>query len=375
MNRAAIRCSVALLLTVAHAPIAAARPPIVDVHVHTSPEQYAFTDALLTANGVSRFVNLSGGAPGDGLEEALDAAKDYDGRVIVCANPEWEKLTSGGFGESQARMLEQAAAMGARCLKISKSLGLGVPTPEDETKLLTVDDPRLDPMWAAAGRLGLPVFIHTGDPAAFFEPMSPANERWDELSVHPAWSFAEPQYPRLEALMAARDRVVERHRGTTFIGVHFGCWPENLDYIDKALSVHPNLFVDIAARVPEIGRHSAEKLRAVFLRHQDRILFGTDLGVGRSLMLGSTGRTKPTIADAFLFFADHFRFLETNDRGIPHPTPIQGRWTVDAIGLPEDVLEKVYAGNALKLLWHEDGPQGKDRNAVMHGTSVVDFFP
>ena len=277
--------------------------------------------------------------------------------------------------KDQTLMLEQAAALGARCLKISKTLGLGVPTPEDETKLLTVDDPRLEPMWAAAGRLGVPVFIHTGDPAAFFEPMSPSNERWDELSVHPGWSFAEPQYPRLEALMAARDRVVERHRGTTFIGVHFGCWPENLDYIDEALSVHPNLFVDIAARVPEIGRHSAEKLRAVFLRHQDRILFGTDLGVGRSLMLGSTGRTKPTIADAFLFFADHFRFLETNDRGIPHPTPIQGRWTVDAIGLPEDVLEKVYVGNALKLLWHEDGPQGKDRNAVMHGTSVVDFFP
>jgi predicted TIM-barrel fold metal-dependent hydrolase len=351
------------------------RPPLVDVHVHTSPSHYDTTSDLLAATGVSRFVNLSGGAPGDGLEEALEAAHEYDGRVLVCVNPEWEKAGEPDFGQKQAEMLAQAAAMGARCVKVAKALGLGVPDPSDPEKYLAVDDPRLDPMWAAAGRLGLPVFIHTGDPKAFFEPLSPANERWDELEVHPGWSFADARYPRLETLLAQRDHVLSKHPGTTFIGVHFGCFPENLEYTDRALAEHPNLWVDVAARVPEIGRHDPQKLHDLIVKYQDRVLFGTDLGVGRGLMLGSTGREKPNVADAFLFFADHFRFFETRDTNIPHPTPIQGRWTVNAIGLPADVLAKLYSGNALRLLWREDGPSDLDRRALRDAPTPADYFP
>jgi predicted TIM-barrel fold metal-dependent hydrolase len=359
----------------AQVPAGWQRPPLVDVHVHTSPSHFDTAADLLAANGVSRFINLSGGSPGDGLEENLEAARAYEGRILVCANPEWERIAEPAFGEMQARMLEKAAALGARCVKVAKALGLGVPDPDDPTRYLAVDDARLDPMWAAAGRLGLPVFIHTGDPKAFFEPLTPANERWDELEVHPGWSFADAQFPRLETLLAQRDRVLERHRGTTFIGVHFGCFPENLEYTERALAAHPNLYIDVAARVPEIGRHDPGRLNEVIVKYQDRVLFGTDLGVGRGLMLGSTGRERPTAADAFLFFADHYRFFETRDRDIPHPTPIQGRWTINAIGLPAPVLEKLYAGNALRLFWGENAPGALDRRALRDGPSPAEYFP
>ena len=372
-----------LLCAVAVAPVSRAagqapawqRPPLVDVHVHTSPAHYDTAIDLLAATGVSRFVNLSGGAPGDGLEESLEAAREYGGRILVCANPEWEKIEAPDFGEQQAHMLEAAASLGARCVKVAKSLGLGVPDPSNPEKYLAVDDPRLDPLWAAAGRLGMPVFIHTGDPKAFFDPLNPQNERWDELGVHPGWSFADPKYPRLETLLAQRDRTVARHRGTIFIGVHFGCFPENLDYFDQTMAANPNLWVDVAARVPEIGRHDPKRLHDLMVKYQDRILFGTDLGVGRGLMLGSTGREKPNVGDAFLFFADHFRFFETWDRDIPHPTPIQGRWTINAIGLPPDVLDKIYAGNALRLLWHEDAPSALDRRALRDSPTPAEYFP
>jgi hypothetical protein len=349
--------------------------PVIDVHVHTSPTHYGTAADLLAANGVSRFVNLSGGAPGDGLEENLDAARDFEGRILVCANPQFEQIALPDFGARQAEMLERAFALGARCVKVSKALGLGVEDPSAPGKYLAVDDARLDPLWAAAGRLRMPVFIHTGDPAAFFEPLTPANERWDELEVHPGWSFAGAEFPRLETLIAQRDRVLERHRGTTFIGVHFGCWPENLAYASEALARHPNLYFDIAARVPEIGRHDPAALRALFLEYPDRILFGTDLGVGRGLMLGSTGRERPNVADAFLFFADHYRFLETHDRKIPHPTPIQGNWRIDAIGLPPEVLMKVYALNALRLLWNESAPSALDARALREAPSAAEYFP
>lgn len=364
----------ALFLAAAPALFPAARPPVIDVHVHTSPGRYQLASRLLAANGVTRFVNLSGGTAGYGLEEAIVEAEPFDGRILVCANVRWRDFAKPGFGAQQAALLERGAAAGARCLKIPKALGLGVPDPGDPDELMPVDHPALDPVWAAAGRLGLPVFIHTSDPRAFWEPVSPANERYGELGVHPEWSFSDPKYPSRDELLAQRDRLLARHRGTTFIGVHFANNPEDIDYVERALTENPNLYVDVAARVPEIGRHDPAKVRALFVRFQDRILFGTDIGINRGLMLGSVGRIKPRLADAILFYEDHFRFFETEDRQIPHPTPIQGEWRIDAIGLPPAVLAKLYHGNALRLLWREDAPGRIDEETLELAPPLSEFM-
>jgi predicted TIM-barrel fold metal-dependent hydrolase len=147
--------------------------------------------------------------------------------------------------------------------------------------------------------------------------------------------------------------LVARHRKTTFIGVHFGNDPEDPRRVAGMLGRYPNFYVDTAARIPEIGRHPAAEMRALFVRFQDRILFGTDLGVGEDpedLMLGSTGGAPPSDSDVRRFFAATWRYFETEDRQFPHPTPIQGRWSIDGIGLPPGVLEKVYWRNASRLL-------------------------
>jgi predicted TIM-barrel fold metal-dependent hydrolase len=364
-----------ILLSLLIASSAWSRPPIVDVHVHTEPQRFALVTDLLAANGISRFINLSGGSTKAKLSASLTAAAPYDDRVLICANLRWSTIDGPDFVARQVQWLETAAAMGARCLKISKALGLGVPDFANETQLLAVDDRRLDPIWEAAGRLKLPVFMHTGDPKAFFEPLGPQNERMAELGVHPDWSFHDPQYPRRDALLAARDRVLTRHRGTTFVGVHFANNPEDLAYVDRTLDAHPNLYVDVAARLPEIGRHDPAKVRAVFIKHQRRILFGTDIGVHQNIMLGSVGRTRPMLPDVFLFYADHFRFFETDRRKMPHPTPIQGDWTIDGIALPEAVLRRIYAENALALFWGIQAPNAVDETALWLAPYMADFFP
>ncbi|MCA9539327.1 MAG: amidohydrolase family protein [Myxococcales bacterium] len=357
------------------ASTAAARAPVIDVHVHTAPEHYPLLADVLASIGITRFVNLSGGSAGDGLDESLDAAAPLDGRVIVCANLRWREYARPDFAKRQVMLLEEAKRLGARCLKVPKVLGLGVPDPDDPNQYMAVDDPRLDPIWAAAGRLGFPVFIHTGDPKAFFEPLGPENERMAELGVHPEWSFADPKYPRREALLAARDRVLERHPETIFIGVHLANNPEDIDYVARTLEAHPNLYVDVAARLPEIGRHDPAKVRALFIRFQDRILFGTDLGFHqRSIMLGSVGKDRPRLIDIFWYYAVHFWWFESNDRQIPLPTPIQGDWRIDSIGLPEAVLDKIYSGNALRLLWGEAGPSKLDAEAIETAPGMPAFF-
>ncbi len=342
------------------APVPRPRPfspsdiPRVDVHTHVQPGALSKAVALLGAHRIAYLVNLSGGSPGDGLEETLAEAQRV-GHTTVFVNPDFREAKRGpGYGARIAAKLRRAHQLGARGVKIYKGLGLGYV--DARRRLLPVDDPGLDPVFETAGRLGMPIAIHTGDPKAFWRPPTPDNERFDELRVHPGWSFWQAPVT-WEQLYEQFERRVARHPRTIFIGVHFGNDPEDPARVAQMLDRHKNLYIDTAARLPEIGRedanHDAARLRAFFEKYQDRILFGTDSGVGtgeEDLMLGSTGATPPTAADIERFFTASWRYFETGDRGFDHPTPIQGDWKIDGIALPREVLEKVYGGNAARLL-------------------------
>ncbi|MEK6608513.1 MAG: amidohydrolase family protein [Myxococcota bacterium] len=328
-------------------------PPIprIDIHVHAGPASVARLVALMDTRGIAHAVNLSGMIPGGGLEVQLAAAAAAPGRVSVFANLDWRFADPSTFAAAQVALLGRARALGARGLKIPKALGLGYAW--SDGRLIAIDDPALDPIFDEAGRLGLPVAIHSGDPKAFWQAPTPDNERYDELRAHPAWSFYGQPVPSWQELFDAFARRVARHPRTTFIGVHFGNAPEDPDAVARLLARCENLVIDTAARVPEIGRHDAAKMRRFFEKWQDRVLFGTDLGVGREpgeLMLGSTGEAPPTTADVDRFFAATWRYFETRERGFAHPTPIQGRWTIDGVGLPRAVLEKIYRRNAERVL-------------------------
>ena len=258
-----------------------------------------------------------------------------------------------------ADQLTEAHRLGAIGLKITKGLGLGYPA-ADGIHLLAVDDPGLDPMFERAGELGMPVAIHCGDPKAFWKPATPDNERWDELQAHPEWSFYNSGAPSWQELYDAFERRVARHPKTTFIAVHFGDDPEDPDNVARMLDRYPNFFLDTAARVPEIGRQPQEKMRRFFIkvsgshpvrdRHRHRRRPGPD-----DVRL-ERRRAPPTRADEVRFFTETWRYFQTLDRQIDSPTPIQGRWKIDGVGLPESVLRKIYFDNAVRVLrWRPTG--------------------
>jgi predicted TIM-barrel fold metal-dependent hydrolase len=334
------------------------RLPRVDAHAHISPDGLERALALMARWGIDGMVNLSGGVPGGPrhrLETQLAVARASGGRIAVFANVDFVRAVRtrpNDYGTALAEELKVAKHMGAIGLKIFKSLGLGYPAPGEE-KLLAVDDPGLDPLFEAAGTLGMPVAIHTGDPKAFWQPADQKNERLDELRAHPGWSFYGEPVPSWAELYAQFERRVARHPKTIFIGVHFGNDPEDPDRVGRMLDKYPNLFIDTAARVPEIGRQDAAKMRKFFERYQDRILFGTDLGIGPTpddMMYGSNGSEPPTLADERRYFQSTYRYFETNDRQFESPTPIQGHWKINGIGLPESVLRKLYFANAARVL-------------------------
>jgi len=331
--------------------------PVVDSHVHVFPTMIGLKRAIEVFDrvGVGRFAIKSAGVPGTVKYMASMAMQEIMGdRMRAFSNIRWKGIDDPGFAKRQVKLLEQAKEDGVVGIKIFKALGLSVRT-EDGT-LLEVDDPMLTPIFEACGRLGLIVAWHVADPVVFFDPVTPDNERYAELSIAEGWSFHGEDFPSHDELIAARDRVIERHPKTTFLLIHLANYPEDIVYVDKLFETYPNVYVDVAARVPEFGRHPADDVRALFIKHQDRILFGSDFiasGDGH-MQLGSVWHVpdeEPDVDDAVTFYERHWRYFETTDKQIEHPTPIQGDWKVDAIGLPPEVLKKFYVTNAEKLIF------------------------
>jgi len=331
----------------------------IDLHVHIGGSAAHIDRAvsIMDAVGLGVAVNLSGGTVTRGGEapSALERNVAFfeeraPGRFVQYMSLDYAGWDEDGFGERAAAQIDEGVRLGAAGLKEYKRLGLYLR--DGAGKLIAVDDPELDPVWRRCGELGMPVSIHVSDPKAFWEPFEPSNERWEELKDHESWWFGDPEkYPSREALLEARNRVIERHPQTTFLCVHFGNNPEDVAQVGRWLDRYPNMIVDLAARVPELGRHDPELLRALFTRHQDRILFGTDFMVYDQLILGSGGSgPPPTDEDAVDFYRKTWRWMETDDRDFEHMTPIQGDWTIDAIGLPDAILRKVYFDNARRLL-------------------------
>lgn len=320
-----------------------ARFPAIDAHTHlalhgeeASDPAWSFRSPqqlidMMDRRNVKALVDLDGSA--GRLPKVLSQYKEaYPGRLAVLALLDWSICSRPGWPKALAKQLSEALALGADGLKISKSLGLR--HRDEQGRLIPVDDPRLSDLWAVAAEAGATVLIHTADPVAFFTPLDRFNERWDELHLRPEWSWYGPDYPPFEALMDQLLGLVGDNPHTVFQVAHVGGYAENLGWVgEQLLRPHPNVYVDISERVAELGRqpHAA---RRFLIEFQDRIVFGTD---------------RPPLGPWYPYY---FRFLETLDDYFPHGPevpPRQGRWNIHGVGLPDDVLRKLYHDNALRF--------------------------
>jgi len=314
------------------------RFPVFDAHNHLGTFGGNAIDTLslnklcdrLDESGVTHYIDLDGGWGEDILHRHLDFLAPQAGRFQVFGGIDWDKWPELGpsFPEYAARRLEIQKSWGAKGLKIWKPFGLLVR--DHQGDLAKVDDPRMDPIWQSAAELGLPVMVHVADPVAFFDPIDETNERWEELGAHPDWAFTSPPFPPFLSIVNGLANLVARHPKTTFIGAHVGCYAENLGWVGQVLDRCPNFYVDISARVGELGRQPYAT-RSFFIHYADRILFGLDSG--------------PDVEAYRLMY----RFLETNDEYFNYNTaelPLQGRWYINGVFLPDHVLQKVYHQNA-----------------------------
>ena len=335
-------------LEVAKTDLPHAKFPVIDVHNHFffryrgQRERLDEYVRVMDQNNIAISVSLDA-VLGNETDHLKYLGDEYRDRLVPFAhidfigdgkkdNPKTWASSQPGFVRTCVEQLKVAKENGILGIKFFKAFGLT--NKNADGSLMKIDDTRWDPIWETCGTLKLPIIIHVADPVAFFQPIDANNERLEELGRHPDWSFHGDRFPSREELLAARNRVIKRHSKTTFIGAHVANNGEDLASVGKWLDEYPNLVIEFASRINELGRQPYSA-RDFFIKYQDRVLFGTD----------------GPWEDARLKL--YWRFLETRDEYFPYSDkqpPPQGYWRIYGIHLPDDVLEKVYFRNALRIL-------------------------
>jgi len=319
-------------LVVPEHPIRRAKYPFVDVHNHQSTEISGEDAARLVrdmdAINLRVMVNLSGGTRETLVRGVANLPGRYPGRFLVFANIDFAGIDESGWGERAAQQLATDYKNGARGLKIFKNFGMTLKDSRGER--VHADDPRLDPIFEKCAELGIPVLIHTAEPAAFFEPQDRFNERWLELKQFPQRARPPDKYPAWETLIAEQHRLFERHPRTKFIDAHLGWLGGDLGRLGKLLDRLPNVYTEIGAVLAEIGRQP-RFARDWFIRYQDRVMFGKDIWAPEEYHV-------------------YFRVLETADEYFDYFRRRHAFWKMYGLDLPDEVLKKLYYKNALRVV-------------------------
>ena len=325
------------LVTAEH-PVPRAKYPAIDFHGHpqallNSAEGLATLKAAMDSLNIGLMVaaeNQSGERLARTL--ALVNASPLKGRVAVFTGLDLQNVGPGWKERAVSRLEADIKAGAVGVGEIGK--GFGQTTRKADGSRLRLDDPELDPIWEAAARLGVPVFIHTGDPAEFYKPMDYNNERWLELALFPGRRIPEDQAPRFDSLMAERDNLFRRHPKTIFVAAHMGWQANDLARLGKLLDL-PNVYTEVGAVLYDIGRQP-RAARDFFIKYQDRILFGKDSFQPEE-------------------YPYYWRVFETRDDYFDYYRDYHAFWKLYGIDLPDDVLKKVYYKNALRIT--KDLPQ------------------
>jgi predicted TIM-barrel fold metal-dependent hydrolase len=321
-------------LVVPQHPVPRAKYPVIDVHSHhpttLAPERWKTIVSEMDGNNLRLLVNLSGGS-GAKLESGIASIKASAApdRMVFFANIDFPRGgITPGFGQAAAAQLERDVKAGAKGLKLFKNYGMDVRYADG--RRVPVDDPEMDPVWAACARLNIPVLIHVGEPSEFFKPVDKNNERWLELTLLPNRRVDPAEVGTFDELMAERDRMVAKHPKTRFIIAHFGWHTADLGRLGALMDKMPNFFVETGAILYDLGRQP-KFARAFFEKYQDRVLFGKDTYEASE-------------------YPYYWRTFETGDEYFDYYRKYHAFWKLYGLELPDRILQKVYYENALKVI-------------------------
>ena len=315
-----------------------AKFPFIDIHNHQGNMNNADLSGLIKEMdklNMAVMINLSGRgfrSSGDHLEKSIEnIAKQYPQRFVLFTNIDFGAIDDADWTARTVKQLETDVKRGAKGLKIYKSLGMF--NRDSKGNRIHIDDPRIDPVWAKCGELGIPILIHAADPKQFWEPIDKNNERWLELKLHPGRRH-DADTVKWETIIAEQHNIFRKHPKTKFINAHLGWFGSDLKKLSQLMDQFRNMYTEIGAVIAELGRQP-RAAKAFLTKYQDRVLFGKDSWVPDE-------------------YETYFRVLETEDEYFPYHKRYHAFWRMYGIGLPDEILKKIYYKNALRLLPNMD---------------------
>jgi predicted TIM-barrel fold metal-dependent hydrolase len=321
-------------LVVPEHPVPRAKFPVVDFHGHppTLDNPEAIEQVIAAMDDLNlQVVVQARGSSGERLTGQIEAvrAAGYEDRFVFFTTLDLRDIGPGSGARIAAQLEADVAAGAVGIGEVGKGFGLYT-TKADGTRL-EMDDPELDVVWETAGRLGVPVFIHTGDPAEFFEAHDFENERWLEMSLFPNRQLNDQaRFPAFDDLMAERDRMIGKHPNTTWVLAHMSWYTQDLGRLGELFDRFPNVHGELGAVLYDLGRQP-RFARAFFEQYSDRILFGKD-------------SFQP---DEYPYY---WRVFETEDEYFDYYRDYHAFWKLYGMGLTDDVLRKIYYENALRIV-------------------------
>ncbi|MTI21343.1 amidohydrolase [Fulvivirga sp. RKSG066] len=319
-------------LVVPENPVKRAKYPFIDVHNHqfSMPTQdLSKTVAEMDKLNMAVMVNLSG--RGRGSDEHLiqsleNVNENAPNRFIVFTNIDISAINEKNWTDNTVKQIEKDVERGAKGLKIYKSQTMALVDGER----ISIDDERIDPVWAKCGELGIPVLIHAADPAPFWQPHDENNERWLELKVRPRRKRSDTDPAPWQTIIDEQHHVFEKHPNTTFINAHMGWYANDLGKMAELMDKYPNMYGEIGAVIAELGRQP-RFANAFLTKYQDRVMFGKDSWNPEE-------------------YYTYFRVLETADEYFPYYKRYHAFWRMYGLDLSDEVLRKLYYKNALKII-------------------------
>ena len=267
------------------------------------------------------------GAP---FEESIAAYGKYPDRFSVWCSLDYTDIEAADREERAKAHLDRCKALGAFGIgeMVDKGLGDVYARPVKGTHI-HLDHPKMQSVLEYAGKLGMPISIHVGEPIWMYEPIDLHN---DGLMNGANWAVdttVEGCYD-YDGVMECFVNAAKAHPNTPFIACHYLNMSHDWERLGKILDECPNVYVDISARIGESAA-TPRATRRFIEKYADRIFYGTDNG---------------TSADMYRFT---FRILETADEHIYQPD-FGYHWAYSAFDLPDKVLRKIYYENAEKFI-------------------------
>ncbi len=319
----------------------------IDVHSHNFEDMPQLDEMLRRTNTQAVNVSVPGTTPH--LETmhrvASELARNHPGLHHFTSTFDLRRRDEPAWADEVIRALDETFASGAVAVKIWKEVGIELRRPDGA--FLLPDDAIFDPIYAHLAERGKPLHAHLAEPIEAWRPLDPESVHYGYYSRNPQWHLhGKPEYPSHEDIIAARDRILEKHPTLVVLGAHLGSLEHDVDEVARRLDAYPNFYVEVAARTRDLVFQPSDKVRQFLIDYQDRVLYGVD----RTWMPFARD-TPPTDEDRTAFvqaLEEQYRLDYAYYAG-EGAIEYRGR-QVESLALPRDVLEKFYHANAQRLL-------------------------